>query len=71
MPRQRYALGVIAMNLRMKLLPNIVKLGAVKKAMSSAVGRCSTPAASARNRMPKAAQVSSRDIVAVEELCKQ
>ena len=56
------------MNLSLKLLSNMVKPGAVKKAMSSVVGRCSTPAAGARNRMPKAAQVSPRDIVAAEEL---
>ena len=59
------------MNLSLKLLPNIIKPRAVEKAMSSVVGRCGTPAASARDRMPKAAQISPRNIVATEELSEQ
>ena len=59
------------MNLSLKLLPNIVKPRAVEEAMGSIVGRCSTPAAGARNRMSKAPEVGSRNIVAAEELGEQ
>ena len=59
------------MNLSLKLLPDVVESGAVEKAMSSVVGRRSTLAASARNRMSKAAEISPGNIVAAEELCEQ
>ena len=59
------------MNLSLKLLPDVVKLRAVEKAMSSVVGRCGTPAASARNRMSKAAEVGPSNIVATEKLGEQ
>ena len=49
----------------------MVEPGAVEEAMSSVVGRGGTPAASARDRMAKAAEVSPRDIVAAEELREQ
>ena len=59
------------MNLSLKLLPDVVKPRAVEKAMSSVVGRCGTPAASARNRMSKAAEVGPSSIVATEKLGEQ
>ena len=59
------------MNLRLKLLPDMVEPGAVEKAMSSVVGRRGTPAAGARNRMSKAAEVGPGNIVATEELGEQ
>ena len=59
------------MNLSVKLLPDMVEPGAVKKAMGSIVGRCGTPIASTKNRMSKVAEVSPSNIVAAEELCEQ
>ena len=59
------------MNLSLKLLPDVVKPRAVEKAMSSVVGRCSTPIASARNRMSKVAEVGPGNIVATEKLGEQ
>ena len=66
----RVPLGV-AVNLSLKLLLNMVKPGAVEKAMSSVVSRCNTPAAGARDKMPKAAQGGLCDIMATEELGEQ
>ena len=59
------------MNLSLKLLPDMVKLGVVEKAMSFVVGRCGTTMARAKNKMSKMAEVSPGNIVAAEELCEQ
>ena len=61
----------VAMNLSLKLLPDMVEPGAVEKAMSSVVGRCGTPAASTRNRMSEVVEVGPGNIVATEELGEQ
>ena len=61
----------VAMNLSLKLLLNMFNWGAVKKAMSSVISRGHTSAASTKNWVPKASEVSTSDIVTTEELCDQ
>ena len=59
------------MNLSLKLLLDMAEPGSIKKALSSAIGRGCTIAASAKNRVPKGSEVGPRDAVSTEELCDQ